>query len=104
MELVQTREFCKSICHLQTLRMSEERHAWCLPILSTEAAIPAWLRKPEAPSAKEGEDGGHLGGSVVGRLPSVQGVIPGPAMESCIRLLTGSLLLPLPLSVFLKSK
>ena len=44
---------------------------------------------------------GHLSGSAVGRLPSVQDVILGSRIESCIRPLAGSLLLPLPLSAFL---
>ena len=38
---------------------------------------------------------GHLGGSVVERLPLAQGMIPDQGMESRIRLFTGSLLLPL---------
>ena len=48
---------------------------------------------------------GHLVGSVVERLPLAQVVIPGPGIESCIRLHMGSLLLcqpmSLPLSVYL---
>ena len=43
--------------------------------------------------------GGHLGGSAVEHLPSAQGVILGSWVESCIGLLAGSLLLPLPLSL-----
>ena len=42
---------------------------------------------------------GHLGGSAVEHLPSAQGVIPGARIESHIRLPTGSLLLPLPMSL-----
>ena len=42
---------------------------------------------------------GHLGGSVVECLPLAQGVIPGPGIESHIGLPTGSLLLPLLLSL-----
>ena len=45
------------------------------------------------------EEGGHLGGSVVENLPLAQDVIPGPGIESCIRLPTGSLLPPLPVSL-----
>ena len=39
---------------------------------------------------------GHLGGSMVERLPSAQGVNLGPGIESHIGLPAGSLLLPLP--------
>ena len=43
---------------------------------------------------------GHLGGSVVEPLPLAQVVIPGVlGIKSCIRLPTGSLLLPLPMSL-----
>ena len=41
----------------------------------------------------------RLGGSVVMRLPLVQGVNPGPGVESYIELSTGSLLLPLLVSL-----
>ena len=48
---------------------------------------------------------GRLGGSEVERLPSAQGAILGLGIESHLRLLTGSLLLPLSvcpgLSVYL---
>ena len=42
---------------------------------------------------------GHLGGSVVEHLLLAQGVILGPRIESRIRFLSGSLLLPLPMSL-----
>ena len=42
---------------------------------------------------------GCLGGSAVEYLPSAQGVIPGSGIESHIGLTTGSLLLPLPVSL-----
>ena len=42
---------------------------------------------------------GHLGGSVVERLPSAQAVVPGPGIESRIRLPAWSLLLPLLVSL-----
>ena len=41
------------------------------------------------------------GGSGVERLPSAQGVTLGPGIESHVRLLTGSLRLPLPVSLLL---
>ena len=47
---------------------------------------------------------GGLGGSVVEPLPLARGVIPGPGIESHIKLPVGSLLLPLPLSVSLINK
>ena len=42
---------------------------------------------------------GHLGGSAVECLPLAQGVIRGSGIESHIRLLEGSLLLPLSMSL-----
>ena len=42
---------------------------------------------------------GHLGGSVVGRLLSAQGIIPVFGIEAPIGLPVGSLLLPLPVSL-----
>ena len=42
---------------------------------------------------------GRLGGSAVERLPLAQGMIQGSRIESHIRLPTGSLLLPLPMSL-----
>ena len=42
---------------------------------------------------------GHLCGSAVGGLPSVQGMIRGQGFRSCIGLLVGSLLLHLPVSL-----
>ena len=42
---------------------------------------------------------GRLGGSAVEHLPSAQGVIPEFGIESHIRHLAGSLLLPLPVSL-----
>ena len=42
---------------------------------------------------------GPLSGLVVDRLPLAQGMIPGPAIESCVGLPTWSLLLPLPVSL-----
>ena len=41
---------------------------------------------------------GCLGGSAVERLPLAQGVILGSGIESHVRLLAWSLLLPLPVS------
>ena len=46
---------------------------------------------------KKKENMGHLGGSVVGHLPSAQIVILGSRIESLIGLPTRSLLLPLPM-------
>ena len=46
---------------------------------------------------KKSESGGRLGLSGVELLPLAQGMIPGPGIESCIRLPAGSLLLPLPM-------
>ena len=45
--------------------------------------------------------GERLGGSVVKCLPLAQGMIPGSRIESHIRLLAWSLLLPLPVSASL---
>ena len=42
---------------------------------------------------------GNLGGSVVEHLSSAQVMILGPGIESHIGLPTGSLLLPLPMSL-----
>ena len=42
---------------------------------------------------------GCLGGSAFERLPLAQGVILGSGIKSCIGLLAGSLLLPLPMSL-----
>ena len=42
---------------------------------------------------------GCLGGSAVGHLPLVQGMIPCPGIKSHIGLLVGSLLLPFPMSL-----
>ena len=42
---------------------------------------------------------GHLGGSVVERLPSAQGVILGARIEPHITLPAWTLLLPLPVSL-----
>ena len=42
---------------------------------------------------------GHLGGSVVGHLPLAQVVIQGPGIEFHFKFPTGSLLLPLPVSL-----
>ena len=42
---------------------------------------------------------GCLGSAVVEHLPLAQGMIPGSGIESHIRLLVGSLLLPLPVSL-----
>lgn len=43
---------------------------------------------------------GCLGGLAVERLsPLAQGMIPGSVIECCIRLLAGSLQLPLPVSL-----
>ena len=42
---------------------------------------------------------GHMGGSVVERLPLAQVVISGSGIKSHIRLLAGSLLLTLPMSL-----
>ena len=42
---------------------------------------------------------GDLGGSAVEHLPSAQGVTPDPGIKSHIGLPTGSLLLPLPVSL-----
>ena len=42
---------------------------------------------------------GHLGGSVIEYLPSAQGMVLGSGIESYIRLLVGTLLLPLPVSL-----
>ena len=44
---------------------------------------------------------GCLGSSVVEYLPSAQGMIPGPGIESYIRFPAKSLLLPLPMSASL---
>ena len=44
---------------------------------------------------------GHLGGSVVERLPLAHGVSQGPGMEPHIGLPAGSLLLPLLMSLHL---
>ena len=40
---------------------------------------------------------------MVEHLPSAQGVIQGPEIESCMGLLAGSLLLPLPVSLLFVS-
>ena len=48
---------------------------------------------------KKNHQGGHLGGSVVERLPLAQDMILGSGIESHIRLRAWSLLLPLPASV-----
>ena len=50
-------------------------------------------RKRENSSKVVGQ--GHLGGSVVERVPLAQVVVPGPGIQSHIRLPAGSLLLPL---------
>ena len=44
---------------------------------------------------------GCLGGLAVEHLPLARVVIPGPEIESYIRLPAGSLLLPLPMSLLL---
>ena len=44
---------------------------------------------------------GCLGGTAAERLPLAQGVIPGSRIKSHVRLLAGSLLLPLPVSLSL---
>ena len=44
---------------------------------------------------------GHLSGSVVEHLPLAQGVVLGSRIKSHIRLLVGSLLLTLPVSMSL---
>ena len=44
---------------------------------------------------------GHLGGSVVEHLPLAQVVILGPGIKSCIGVPSGSLLLPLSMSLLL---
>ena len=58
---------------------------WLLPLIS------------HMPHIKINE--GRLGGRGVEHLPSAQGVILGSWIESCIRLLAESLLLPLPMSL-----
>ena len=45
------------------------------------------------------ECSGRLGGSAVEHLPSAQGAIPRSQIQSHSKLLAGSLLLPLPVSL-----
>ena len=47
----------------------------------------------------KGQQAGHLDGSEVDHLPSVQDVILGPGVESHIGFPVGSLLRPLPMSL-----
>ncbi|CAK7320259.1 hypothetical protein VULLAG_LOCUS22521 [Vulpes lagopus] len=75
---------------LGTLRVGTRYPQWDLSVASKLSSIK---------SSSEVFFQGHVGGSVAEHLPLAQSVIPGPGIESHIRLPAGSLLLPLPMSL-----
>ena len=57
-----------------------------LLVFPSHLKVKSNVESSVSPSVGERQKQGHLGGSVVKHLPLAQGVIPGPGIESRIRL------------------